>query len=101
MPAGSGRGSRTTNCGPSANYWPAWRLIHPPACWWLAIQSIGHALGPPRIVVDVRFTAWSGAGRVRHPVYLGVRDRPAREVVMEVADPDARRRVFTPRPLAG
>jgi bifunctional non-homologous end joining protein LigD len=51
----------------------------------------------PEIVIDVRFTAWSGAGRVRHPVYLSVRERPAREVVMEAADPDALRRVFTPR----
>jgi bifunctional non-homologous end joining protein LigD len=53
----------------------------------------------PELVVEVQYTAWSGAGRVRHPVYLGLReDKTPREVVREVADPAARRSVFTARP---
>jgi bifunctional non-homologous end joining protein LigD len=32
----------------------------------------------PEIVIEVQYTAWSGAGRVRHPVYLGTREDPAR-----------------------
>jgi bifunctional non-homologous end joining protein LigD len=52
----------------------------------------------PEIVIEVQYTAWSGAGRVRHPVYLGTReDKAARDVVREVADPDAERVPFTPR----
>ncbi len=32
----------------------------------------------PDLVVEIQFTGWSGAGRVRHPVYLGIReDKPA------------------------
>ncbi len=27
----------------------------------------------PELVAEIQFTAWSGAGRVRHPVYLGLR----------------------------
>ncbi|MBV9654080.1 MAG: DNA ligase D [Acetobacteraceae bacterium] len=52
----------------------------------------------PEIVVEVQFTGWSGAGRVRHPVYLGTRDdKLAAEVVREVADPEAERTEFKPR----
>jgi len=47
----------------------------------------------PEIVVEVGFTAWSGEGRVRHPVYLGLReDKSAAEVIMELPDPEAERR---------
>jgi bifunctional non-homologous end joining protein LigD len=50
------------------------------------------------LVIEVQFTAWSGAGRVRHPVYLGIReDKSAAEVVRPVADPEAERVVFAPR----
>jgi bifunctional non-homologous end joining protein LigD len=52
----------------------------------------------PELVAEVEYTAWSGSGRLRHPVYLGLReDKSAREVVREVADPDAERTVFRPR----
>jgi bifunctional non-homologous end joining protein LigD len=51
----------------------------------------------PELVIEVSFTAWSGEGRVRHPVYLGLReDKIAAEVVMEVPDPAAERRVVRP-----
>ena len=52
----------------------------------------------PELVVEVQYTAWSGAGRVRHPVYLGLReDKSSREVIRPVADPNARRAVVKPR----
>ena len=54
----------------------------PPAMTWVR----------PEIVVEVQYTAWSGAGRVRHAVYLGTRDdKLARDVVRAVADPEAER----------
>jgi bifunctional non-homologous end joining protein LigD len=38
----------------------------------------------PRVVVEVEFTAWTSAGSLRHPVYVGVReDKPAEQVVRE------------------
>ena len=47
------------------------------------------------LVAEVQYTSWSGAGRVRHAVYLGLRnDKAAGEVVRELADPDAPRTRF-------
>ncbi len=47
----------------------------------------------PDLVAEVEFTAWSGAGRLRHAVFLGLReDKAAREVVRDAADPDAARK---------
>jgi bifunctional non-homologous end joining protein LigD len=52
----------------------------------------------PELVIEVQFAAWSGAGRVRHAVYQGLReDKTARQVVRDVADPDAQRAAFVPR----
>ena len=52
----------------------------------------------PEIVIEVQYTDWSGAGRVRHPVFLGFReDKSAREVVRDVADPESARVEFEPR----
>ena len=49
------------------------------------------------IVVEVQYTAWSGAGRVRHAVYLGIReDKAAEDVVRDLADPEAPRTRFRP-----
>ena len=49
----------------------------------------------PELVVEAEFTAWSGAGRVRHGVFLGLRDdKTAADVVRDVADPGAERTVF-------
>ena len=50
----------------------------------------------PELVVEVQFIGWSGAGRLRHAVYLGLReDKAPREVVREAADPEAPRRPAT------
>ena len=42
----------------------------------------------PRLVIEASFTGWSGAGRLRHAVYLGRReDKDSAEVVRKVAGP--------------
>lgn len=34
----------------------------------------------PKLVAEVKFTEWTGAGEMRHPVFLGLRtDKPATE----------------------
>ena len=56
----------------------------------------------PELIAEVQFTAWSGAGRVRHAVYLGLReDKAADEVVRDVADPDADHKPVNARAPAG
>ena len=47
----------------------------------------------PELVAEIQYAAWSGSGRLRHSVFLGLReDKPAREVVREIADPQWRAR---------
>jgi bifunctional non-homologous end joining protein LigD len=49
----------------------------------------------PLLVVEVQYTAWSGAGRLRHAVFLGMRqDKAADEVVRDIPDPEVKRRRF-------
>jgi bifunctional non-homologous end joining protein LigD len=49
----------------------------------------------PELVIEAQYTAWSGAGRLRHAVYLGQReDKAPRDVVRDVADAQAERTVF-------
>jgi bifunctional non-homologous end joining protein LigD len=56
----------------------------------------------PDLIAEVSFTAWSGAGRVRHAVFLGLReDKAPEDVVREPADPDADRRTLTPKEYLG
>ncbi len=56
----------------------------------------------PSLVVETSFTGWSGAGRLRHAVYLGLReDKTAPEVVRPVADPQAERRRVDPMRAGG
>src|ERR1700709_2712740 len=51
----------------------------------------------PELIVEASYSTWSGAGRVRHPVYLGIReDKAARQVGRPVADPEAPRQLFNP-----
>src|SRR4051794_28291787 len=46
----------------------------------------------PELVAEVRFVGWAGSGRLRHAVYLGLReDKPAADVVHDVAGPEAAR----------
>jgi bifunctional non-homologous end joining protein LigD len=56
----------------------------------------------PALVAEVSYTAWSGAGRLRHAVFLGLReDKSAREVVRAIADPAAERLRVTPGRSSG
>jgi bifunctional non-homologous end joining protein LigD len=58
----------------------------------------------PVLVVEVRFTEWTGEGLLRQPVYLGLReDKKAKEVRKELASPIAHSRgpvVPKRRPIA-
>jgi bifunctional non-homologous end joining protein LigD len=70
----------------------------PPAGMQVAGDPVDHLVTwvRPELVIEVKYTEWSGAGRVRHAVYLGLReDKAAADVVREVADPDAERSAFT------
>ena len=54
----------------------------------------------PDLVAQVRFTEWTADDKLRHPVYLGLRDdKAAREVVREsvVADSALRRKLQEPK----
>ncbi len=56
----------------------------------------------PELVAEIQFIAWSGSGRVRHAVYLGLReDKPAGEVVRDVANPEAEHKPVNPRQPPG
>ena len=49
-----------------------------------AIKERGVTWVEPELVAQVGFTEWTGAGRLRHPRYLGLRtDKAARDVVRE------------------
>jgi bifunctional non-homologous end joining protein LigD len=47
----------------------------------------------PRLVAEVKFTEWTSAGEMRHPVFLGLReDKRAEDVVLEKETGRTRRR---------
>ena len=47
----------------------------------------------PKLVAEVKFTEWTTAGEMRHPVFLGLRaDKRAADVVREDELPLGRRR---------
>jgi bifunctional non-homologous end joining protein LigD len=42
----------------------------------------------PKLVAEVKFTEWTAAGEIRHPVFLGLRTaKPATEVTRETPKP--------------
>jgi bifunctional non-homologous end joining protein LigD len=42
----------------------------------------------PKLVAEVKFTEWTSAGEMRHPVYLGLRtDKKSTEVIREAPKP--------------
>ncbi len=55
----------------------------------------------PELIAEVQYTAWSGAGRLRHPVFLGLReDKKPEAVIRDVPDPEAPRHELGPRRTA-
>ena len=53
----------------------------------------------PELVAEIQFIGWSGAGRLRHAAYLGLReDKPAAQVVRDIPDAEEQRiDYFAPR----
>lgn len=71
---------------------------------WMAGDPLDRSIHwvQPELIAEVQYVDWSGSGRVRQAVFLGLReDKPAREVVREVADPAAERKVLHPGPAVG
>jgi bifunctional non-homologous end joining protein LigD len=72
----------------------------------------------PKIVVEVKFSEWTGDGKLRQPIYLGTRDdkkptevgrestsmqkkeKPAKKTVARASKSSARRRIYAQRTLA-
>ena len=46
----------------------------------------------PKLVAEVRFTEWTSAGEMRHPVFLALRDDKAAGDVMRESEKRGRRR---------
>jgi len=60
------------------------RRDDPPFADASAIKERGVTWVEPELVAQIGFTEWTGAGRLRHPRYLGLReDKAARDVVRE------------------
>ena len=60
------------------------RRDEPPFADAEAIKERGVTWVEPELVAQVGFTEWTGAGRLRHPRFLGLRtDKAARDVVRE------------------
>jgi DNA ligase D-like protein (predicted ligase) len=56
----------------------------PPFAGGSQIRDRGARWTKPVLVAQIAFSEWTGAGRLRHPRFLGLReDKPAREVVRE------------------
>jgi bifunctional non-homologous end joining protein LigD len=52
----------------------------------------------PELVIEVAFAGWSGAGRLRHAVFLGLReDKAAAQVVRAIANPQMERHMGKPK----
>ena len=56
----------------------------------------------PELVAEIRFTEWTDDGKLRHPVYLGLRDdKKASDVVKEVPARPAGKQTSSPKPRGG
>ena len=62
----------------------ALRRDDPPFADAASIKERGVTWVQPELVAQIGFTEWTGAGRLRHPRFLGLRDdKAARDVVRE------------------
>ena len=76
----------------------------PPAALMLAGEELERNVHwvKPELVAEISFSTWSGSGRVRHAVFLGLReDKAADQVVRDPADPKAERRTVAAKDYAG
>jgi bifunctional non-homologous end joining protein LigD len=55
----------------------------------------------PELVAQIKFTEWTADGKLRHPVYLGLRDDKEPTEVQREEKPDVRRSTFDVRRSAG
>jgi bifunctional non-homologous end joining protein LigD len=73
----------------------------PPSSLYIAGEPLPKTINwvRPELVAEVQFASWSGSGRVRQAVYLGLReDKDARDVVRDPADAEAERKAVQPQP---
>jgi DNA ligase D-like protein (predicted ligase) len=62
----------------------ALRVDEPPFADAAGIRERGVTWVEPKLVAQITFSEWTGAGRLRHPAFLGLRDdKPAAKVVRE------------------
>ncbi len=67
-----------------------WKLLEPLRTHDMSFETTPKTLGKPHwvkptLVAQVQFAEWTDEGRLRHPVYLGLRDdKPASEVAREM-----------------
>src|SRR5581483_8892991 len=55
----------------------------------------------PELVAQIKFTEWTADGKLRHPVYLGLRDDKKPADVTREEKPRVKARPASPEPLAG
>ncbi|WP_043360026.1 DNA ligase D [Belnapia sp. F-4-1] len=56
----------------------------------------------PELVAEVQYIGWTGFGRLRHAVYLGLReDKGPEEVIRDIPHPDVDRISFQPKHRSG
>ncbi len=76
----------------------------PPADLWLAGDPPEPAIRwvRPELAAEIQFPGWTGFGRLRHAVYLGLRtDKSGDEVVRDtLPEPGVARQLWTPRARA-
>lgn len=78
-----------------------WKLLEPLKTTTMAFDTPPKTLGTPHwvkpsLVAQVRYAEWTDEGRLRHPVYLGLRDdKNAAEVTREMKAP-----AHTAKPVA-
>jgi len=64
------------------------------------IDSAMHWVNPV-LIAEIKYAAWTGYGRIRHSVYLGIReDKSADQVIRPLADPETKRKVFASHRMA-
>lgn len=80
-----------------------WTLLEPLGTTDMAFDTPPKTLGKahwvqPRLVAQIRFAEWTDEGRLRHPVYLGLRDdKEATTVTRELKEAPIAKKIVTTR----